>query len=106
MARSVSFAPADRPVVEVLVDGTDERLTRNLGGQVEGVAPGWYYGELRMWKQADDGSWTAQVGWSRAPGENRIDDYHSHNAQRLDVAEVVDVLNDLSAFQRIAGSVQ
>lgn len=39
-------------------------------------------------------------------GENRIDDYHSHNAQRLDVAEVVDVLNDLSAFQRIAGSVQ
>ena len=49
------YSPADRPEVEVLVEGA------------------WYTSELRMWTQSKDGSWFANVTWSRAHGENRID---------------------------------
>ena len=47
--------PAERPEVEGLVDGV------------------WYPGELRMWTKARDGSWSANVMWSRVSGENRLD---------------------------------
>ncbi len=52
-----TLPPADRPEVEVLVDGT------------------WHYGELRMWTQHDDESWSANVVWSRAHGANRLDTF-------------------------------
>jgi hypothetical protein len=59
------YPPADRPEVEVLVDGT------------------WYPGELRMWTQGEDGSWSANVMWSRASGENRLDTFPSDNVRPL-----------------------
>lgn len=37
--------------------------------------------------------------------ENRLDDYHSHNTKRLDVAAVKDVLSGLPAFQKLVGRV-
>jgi hypothetical protein len=48
------YRPHERPEVEVLVNGA------------------WHYGELRMWTRHDDRSWSAQVTWSRAAGENLI----------------------------------
>lgn len=50
--------PGDRPDVLVDVDGT------------------WLPGELRMWVQADDDSWSAQVQW-RPVGTNsrRVDTF-------------------------------
>ena len=55
--RTICFPVADRPDVEVRVGGI------------------WHYGQLRMWKRHDDGTWSAQVTWRRAPGENLIDTY-------------------------------
>lgn len=55
------FAPADRPAVEVLVDGT------------------WYDGELHAWFPTDDGTWVATCSWHTAPGEQyrgRVDEDH------------------------------
>jgi hypothetical protein len=46
--------PHERPEVKVLVDGA------------------WHYGELRMWTQHADRTWSAQVTWTRAAGENLI----------------------------------
>lgn len=48
----LTYAPADRPLVEVLI------------GQE------WCQGELRMWIQDDAGNWTAQVSWRRAVGDS------------------------------------
>lgn len=52
------YEPADRPDVEVLVDGQ------------------WLIGELRMWKPDGEDDWIAQVQW-RPVGEHtrRIDDF-------------------------------
>lgn len=50
------YAPADRPLCEVNIDGT------------------WHPGEVRMWTQHDD-RWTAQVTYSTAAGDNRIDTF-------------------------------
>jgi UDP-N-acetylglucosamine 4,6-dehydratase/5-epimerase len=33
--------------------------------------------------------------------ETKADDYHSHNTERLDVAQVVDLLRSLPAFQAL-----
>lgn len=49
--------PGDRPDVEVLVDDH------------------WWPGELRMWTQHDDGTWTAQVQWRRRPADTHIDTF-------------------------------
>jgi len=49
------YPPADRPEVKVLVDGV------------------WYPGELRMWTQAIEGSWFANVTWSRVSGKPWLD---------------------------------
>jgi hypothetical protein len=39
-----------------------------------GKAPGtWFFGELRVRTQHEDGSWSANVMWSHAHGENRLD---------------------------------
>jgi len=43
------YDPAERPLIEVLIDGT------------------WYPGELRAWLPNDDGTWRANVGYSTAP---------------------------------------
>ena len=59
------YSPADRPEVEVLVEGT------------------WHYGELRMWTQHRDGSWSANVMWTRAHGENRLDTFPAENVRPL-----------------------
>lgn len=48
----VTYRPADRPLIEVLI-GED-----------------WCDGELRMWIQDDAGHWTAQVSWRRAVGDS------------------------------------
>ncbi len=54
MPRHIVHKPADRPECEALVDGH------------------WVPAEVRMWVQHDDGTWTADVGYSIAPAENRI----------------------------------
>ena len=46
--------PADRPLCEALVDDR------------------WVPGEVRMWVQAADGSWSADVGYSLERGSTRI----------------------------------
>lgn len=52
----VVYAPAERPLVEVLI-GDD-----------------WCDGDLRMWIQDDTGNWSAQVSWRRNIGDSaRID---------------------------------
>jgi hypothetical protein len=56
MTEPVVYAPADRPLVEVEVDGT------------------WHDGDLRMWTSTENG-WVGQVTWSRAPGENLISSF-------------------------------
>lgn len=48
---------AERPEVEVLVDGA------------------WYYGEVRMQTQLDDGSWEFIVEWVERPGDRRLDTF-------------------------------
>lgn len=53
MAAHTVYAPADRPLCEVELDGT------------------WHPGEVRMWTQHDHG-WEAQVTYSLGPGDNRI----------------------------------
>lgn len=51
--RTIVYDIPGRPEVEVLVDDR------------------WWFGALRMWTHEDDGTWTAQVTYSR-DGENRI----------------------------------
>lgn len=56
MPRHIVYDIAERPEIEVQVDGQ------------------WWFGTLRMWTHEDDGTWTAQVTWTRH-GENRIDSF-------------------------------
>ena len=46
--------PSDRPDGEVLVDGA------------------WWQGELRMWTQHDDGTWTAKVQYQPPDGDSLV----------------------------------
>jgi hypothetical protein len=64
MRDPIVYRPADRPEVEVLVDGT------------------WYSGEVRMWTNRD-GTWYADVGWSSGPAENRIRTFSADQLRRL-----------------------
>lgn len=61
------YAPADRPDVEVLVDGD------------------WLPGELRMWMPEGEDAWSAQVQW-RPPGTNsrRIDTFEAARVRAVD----------------------
>ena len=63
--RHTVYRPAGRPEAEVLVDGA------------------WYYAEVRMWTHDRDGSWSAQVTWSRSAGENFIDTFRSDDVRPL-----------------------
>jgi hypothetical protein len=63
MPDPVVYAPADRPLVEVEHDGT------------------WWPGELRMWTPTAEG-WAAQVTWSRAAGDNRIDTFPEQRVRK------------------------
>ncbi|CUR54588.1 hypothetical protein NOCA2190045 [metagenome] len=63
--RPVVYRPAERPEVEVLVDGR------------------WHYGQLRMWTRHDSG-WRAQVTWTRDTAENRIDSFPSERVRKLE----------------------
>jgi hypothetical protein len=62
------YAPAERPDVEVRVDGA------------------WYQGELRAWFPNDDGTWRAQVQWRRQAGSTGIDTFVAEDV-RLDESE-------------------
>jgi len=58
MAHHIVYKPHERPDVEVLVDGV------------------WFPGELRMWTQRDDGTWSADVRWSEGTGaSSRLDTF-------------------------------
>ena len=59
------FTPADRPDVEILVDGV------------------WYAGELRAWLPRDDG-WHGNVEYSTGVGENRLDTVPEYRIRRLE----------------------
>jgi hypothetical protein len=50
----VVYKPDDRPECEALVEGR------------------WVPAEIRMWVQDAAGTWTADVGYSADPSENRI----------------------------------
>lgn len=52
----VVYHPADRPDVEVMVDGN------------------WHPGELRMWQPTPDG-WAGQVQWRREVGMTFLDSF-------------------------------
>ena len=56
----------ERPLVEVLVDDT------------------WYPGELRAWLQAADESWTANVSWTKRPGETYLDTVTADRVRPVD----------------------
>lgn len=64
------YAPAERPLCEVDIDGT------------------WHPGEVRMWTQHDDG-WTAQVTYSLAAGDNRIGTFDQARVRPVDEASGV-----------------
>ena len=59
------YLPAERPEVEVLVDGS------------------WYYGELRIWSRGEDAPWLANVTWGRTHGEHRIDTFPAEDVRLL-----------------------
>ena len=63
--RYTVYKAYERPEVEVLVDGA------------------WFYGELRMWTHDRDGSWSAQVTWTRAAGEHLIDTFAAADVRPL-----------------------
>lgn len=63
--RSVVYLPADRPDVEVLVDGE------------------WCEGELRMWLQHPDGSWWGDVQWRRDPGATYLGSFPTHQLRQV-----------------------
>lgn len=65
MRQIVTYRADERPDVEVELDGLC------------------YPGELRMWRQDDHGSWTAQVTWRRRPGENHIGDFPRDRVREL-----------------------
>lgn len=48
---------------------------------VEGV---WYSGDLRAWRQHDDHSWTAQVAWTRSPGETLMGVFAASDVRKVD----------------------
>ncbi|GAA1479008.1 hypothetical protein GCM10009623_34540 [Nocardioides aestuarii] len=66
----VVFTGEDRREVEVLVDGR------------------WCYGEQRSWDRADDGTWSAVVTWSAAPGHNHIGRFPATEMRLLDQTPV------------------
>ena len=62
-----TFHGHDTPMVEVLMDGV------------------WHEGWLRAWRQHHDGSWTAQVSWSRGAGESsRMDVFAAADVRKVD----------------------
>ncbi|MGH3505627.1 MAG: hypothetical protein ACRDO2_00310 [Nocardioidaceae bacterium] len=48
----LTYAGFDRKPCEVDVDGT------------------WYAGEIRAWDRDEDGAWSANVAWTRGPGQS------------------------------------
>ena len=70
----VVYPPAERPLCEARVGDR------------------WVPAEVRMWVRADDGSWTADVGYSPVQGENRIGTFRSDELRGLghDQAGVAD----------------
>ena len=72
MRQVLTYHGYDIRLVEVLVP---------VEGPADGGAdPGalvpcrWCTGELRAWRQHDDGTWSAQVVWSRGPGQPNFHD--------------------------------
>lgn len=64
--RTIVYRPAERPNVEVEVNGR------------------WYEAELRMWQPDADGAWRGQVQWHRAVGSTLIDTFPSARIRRVD----------------------
>ncbi len=65
----IVYPIADRPDGEVTVDGA------------------WHYGLLRMWNRHDDGTWWAQVQWSRAPGETMLGTFPASRVRQVQKAD-------------------
>lgn len=64
--QQIVYKPAERPLVKVQVN---ER---------------WYDGELRLWLQHTDESWTAQVKWTDDEHMNRIDSFPADRVRKDD----------------------
>jgi hypothetical protein len=62
----VVYLPADRPDIEVCVDGE------------------WWPGELRMWTRLPDGSWTAQATWRREVGMTYVDTFSAEQVRPIE----------------------
>lgn len=58
------YAPSERPDIEAMVDGE------------------WFRGELRMWTQREDGSWWAQVNYSRGAGRRFLTTLPAEHVRR------------------------
>lgn len=65
----LTFHGHEMPLVEVRVDSR------------------WFPGDLRAWRQHDDGSWTAQVSWTKAPGETFMDVFAAADVRPVEGAE-------------------
>ncbi len=61
--QAVVYHPAERPDIEVQVDGA------------------WHPGELRMWEPVAEG-WAGQVQWRREVGMTFIDTYPAERIRR------------------------
>ncbi|WP_248582623.1 hypothetical protein [Nocardioides sp. InS609-2] len=66
MRQVITYTGHDQPLVEVLVDDR------------------WYPGDLRAWRQHDDDTWSAQVTWSRRPGERRLEVFEAERVRPVD----------------------
>jgi hypothetical protein len=65
VSRFIVYRPVDRPDVEVWLEGR------------------WWPGELRMWRQDDDGSWRGNVQWHRAAGSTFLDTFPADRIRRV-----------------------
>lgn len=66
MLQQIVYAIPDRPECEVLVDGE------------------WWFGEVRMATQMDDGTWVANVEWG-GPDGNRLDEFPAERVRKTEL---------------------
>jgi UDP-N-acetylglucosamine 4,6-dehydratase/5-epimerase len=100
LATAVATAMGSRPELQVIGTRHGEKLYETLATKEEltrAEDQGEYY---RVAVDARDLNY-AEYFDEGDLAETKADDYHSHNTERLDVAQVVDLLRSLPAFQAL-----
>lgn len=105
LARAVATAMGAEPVIQVIGTRHGEKLYETLATREElarSEDQGKYFRvavdarDLNYGEYFDEGDVT----------ESLVDDYHSHNTERLDEAAVIRTLNELPQFRALVGAVQ